>query len=138
MKVFLRKDIKNELIKLAKESYPIEVCSFLLGNCVNKDEYYVEQIYTMKNDDNSHLSFHIDEKSLFELYSNPKVKDKIIGIFHSHPSGVLPSQTDEKYMQINPVIWIIFPVVNDKLRAYFYENNIIVNVELDTVTTTMV
>ena len=38
-----------------------------------------------------------------------KIKIEVIGIFHSHPnSDAFPSKTDKKFMQSNPVVWIIY------------------------------
>ena len=51
---------------------------------------------------------------------------EIVGIFHSHPnSDATPSNTDKKFMQNNPVPWIIFSGVNNDLKAYLLDSDVI-------------
>ena len=53
-------------------------------------------------------------------------KVEVIGIFHSHPnSDAYPSNTDKKFMQSNPVAWIIYSGVNQDFRAFLLESDII-------------
>jgi len=50
----------------------------------------------------------------------------VIGIFHSHPnSDAYPSNTDEKFMKSNPVVWIIYSGINKDFKAYFLESDIV-------------
>jgi proteasome lid subunit RPN8/RPN11 len=50
---------------------------------------------------------------------------KIIGIFHSHPnSEAYPSDTDKKFMDLNPGVWVIFSGVSKNFRAYVLESEI--------------
>ncbi len=52
-------------------------------------------------------------------------KVDVIGIFHSHPnSEAYPSNTDKKFMQSNPVAWLIYSGANRDFRAYFLESEI--------------
>jgi Predicted metal-dependent protease of the PAD1/JAB1 superfamily len=42
----------------------------------------------------------------------------VIGIFHSHPnSDAYPSNTDKKFMQSNPVVWIIYSGINKNFKS---------------------
>ena len=51
---------------------------------------------------------------------------EVVGIFHSHPnSDAVPSNTDKKFMQNNPVPWIIFSGVNNDLKAYLLDSDVI-------------
>jgi proteasome lid subunit RPN8/RPN11 len=53
-------------------------------------------------------------------------KMEIIGIFHSHPnSDAFPSNTDKKFMQSNPVVWIIYSGINKNFRAFVLESETI-------------
>ena len=53
-------------------------------------------------------------------------KLEVVGIFHSHPdSDAYPSNTDEKFMQSNPVVWIIYSGINKNFKAYVLESEII-------------
>lgn len=51
---------------------------------------------------------------------------QVVAIFHSHPnSEAYPSETDKKFMQSNPVVWIIYSGVTRDFKAYFLESEII-------------
>jgi proteasome lid subunit RPN8/RPN11 len=51
---------------------------------------------------------------------------EVIGIFHSHPdSDPYPSATDKKFMEINPVAWVIFSVMTKEFKAYMLESELI-------------
>jgi len=51
---------------------------------------------------------------------------EVIGIFHSHPeSEAYPSNTDRKFMQSNPVVWVIYSGINKNFRAYVLESEIV-------------
>jgi len=51
---------------------------------------------------------------------------KIIGIFHSHPdSEAFPSNTDKKFMELNPVVWIIYSGALRDFKAYVLETEIL-------------
>jgi len=49
---------------------------------------------------------------------------EVISIFHSHPnSDAYPSSTDKKFMQSNPVVWIIYSGINKNFRAHILESD---------------
>jgi proteasome lid subunit RPN8/RPN11 len=48
----------------------------------------------------------------------------IVGIFHSHPAEPTPSSIDKKFMEINPVVWVIYSTITDQSRAYIFEEKI--------------
>ena len=49
----------------------------------------------------------------------------IIGIFHSHPSSeAFPSNTDKKFMQSNPVTWIIYSGIEKKFNAFVLKSDV--------------
>ena len=53
-------------------------------------------------------------------------KMEVIGIFHSHPnSDAFPSNTDKKFMQSNPIAWIIYSGINKNFRAFILESDTI-------------
>ena len=54
-----------------------------------------------------------------------KMHLELVGVFHSHPnSDAIPSITDKKFMQNNPVPWIIFSGVDNNLRAYLIVSDV--------------
>jgi proteasome lid subunit RPN8/RPN11 len=48
---------------------------------------------------------------------------EVCAIFHSHPAKASPSSIDIKYMQINPVIWLIYSTTEYEIRAFVHEDN---------------
>jgi proteasome lid subunit RPN8/RPN11 len=49
---------------------------------------------------------------------------QVIGIFHSHPAKPLPSSTDKEFMELNPVIWVIYSTTEDRFKAFVSDNGI--------------
>jgi proteasome lid subunit RPN8/RPN11 len=62
---------------------------------------------------------------LIEAYKIAEDKKiEVIGIFHSHPnSEACPSNTDKKFMQSNPVVWIIYSGINKNFKAFILESD---------------
>ena len=64
--------------------------------------------------------------ALRSVFIPEKIQLELVGVFHSHPnSDAIPSSTDKKFMENNPVPWIIFSGVNNNLKAYLLDSNII-------------
>lgn len=117
--IFKKKQIKEieDNILLNK---PYETCAILSG--IKKDsELIVIKMQFMENKDKSEIKFRIDEDRLFKIYTNTESeKLSVIGIFHSHPSPPVPSKTDMKYMEINPIPWIIKSTTTNDIRCFIY------------------
>ena len=79
-----------------------------------------------ENIEKSPVNFTISNDELIDAYKIAEEKKiDVIGIFHSHPnSEAYPSNTDKKFMQGNPVVWIIYSGVNEDFRGYTLESNI--------------
>jgi [CysO sulfur-carrier protein]-S-L-cysteine hydrolase len=123
-KIILTWQQHRDLVSIAKNSLPEESCALLVGKN-NGKEVYIEDLIPMKNSDSSALSFSIDTQDLINTYQ--KVEEQgmqVVGIFHSHPAEPLPSQTDKKFMEINPVVWLIYSTLTDKFKAYIFEDEI--------------
>src|SRR5581483_948921 len=113
----------DQLAALARQSLPNESCAFLLGK--GEKETTVTEILTMRNADESIISFSIEPKELLQAYDlAEKKKLQVIGIFHSHPARPSPSGTDIKFMEINPVVWLIYSTTNGQSKAYIYDNDV--------------
>lgn len=111
---------RSELEKLALDSLPIESCAFLLGS-----GNMVKEILPMKNADNSKVSFFIPPDELLAAYQLAESKRlDVIGIFHSHPSPPAPSGTDRRFMEINPVVWVIFSTTENSFAAWTFADNV--------------
>ncbi len=122
----------EELIKIAKDALPNECCAFLLGE--HNDDGKVAIILRMRNIDESPVSFSIDPADLLNAYTLADTKGmEITAIFHSHPAKASPSSTDIKYMQINPVTWVIYSTTENEIKAFIYENEDIKEIGIKTI-----
>ena len=119
---------KKQLSEFAENSSPNESCALLFGNNnLENNIIGVEEIFFTKNIDESPINFTISNEELLEGYKIAEEKKlEVVGIFHSHPhSDAIPSSTDKKFMQSNPVVWIIYSGEIKKFKAYFLESDII-------------
>ena len=122
----------EELIKIAKDALPNECCAFLLGE--HNDDGKVAIVLRMRNIDESPVSFSIDPGELLNAYILADTKGmEITAIFHSHPAKASPSSTDIKYMQINPMAWVIYSTTENEIRAFVYENEDIKEIGIKTI-----
>ncbi len=123
--VKLSKDHIDILIKHANESSPHESCALLFGK-IEDDCFDVKEIFLTRNIDDSPINFTISNEELLKGYQEAeKRKMDVIAIFHSHPdSDAHPSITDKKYMQTNPVPWLIFSNKSEELKAYILDDEV--------------
>ncbi|WP_428323834.1 Mov34/MPN/PAD-1 family protein [Nitrosopumilus sp.] len=120
-KIILSNSDKKILTQHAEDEKPNESCAILFGK-----EDTVSEIFLTKNIEESPVNFTISNEQLIEGYKIAEEKKMdVIGIFHSHPnSEAYPSNTDKKFMQSNPVAWVIYSGVNNDFRAYLLESKI--------------
>ena len=120
-KIILSKSDKKILTEHAENEKPNESCAILFG----KDDT-VSEVFLTKNIEESPVNFTISNEQLIEGYKIAEEKKiDVVGIFHSHPnSEAYPSNTDKKFMQSNPVAWIIYSGANKDFRAYLLESEI--------------
>jgi len=110
----------EQLANVAKEALPTESCALLLG----RNDRVVE-ILPMQNADASTVTFRIEPQELLRAYDLAESKKlQVIGIFHSHPARPAPSGTDRKFMEINPVVWLIYSTTEQRFKAYVYDSDI--------------
>jgi [CysO sulfur-carrier protein]-S-L-cysteine hydrolase len=109
----------EELVSIAKDVLPEESCALLLG-----DNNVVVEILPMRNVDQSPITFSIESTKLVDAYNLAESKGmQVVAIFHSHPTKPSPSRTDRKFMQINPVIWLIYSTTESQLKAFVYDDD---------------
>ena len=121
-KIKLTESYKKILSEYSESQKPNESCAILFG----KDNQVLD-LFLTENIENSPVNFTISNKQLIEAYKIAEEKKmEIVGIFHSHPgSDAYPSNTDKKFMQSNPVAWIIYSGINKNFRAYLLESDIV-------------
>ena len=121
-KIKLTESDKTILSEYSENQKPNESCAILFGK-----NNQVLDLFLTENIENSPVNFTISNKQLIEAYKLAEEKKmEIVGIFHSHPdSDAYPSNTDKKFMQSNPVVWIIYSGINKNFRAYLLESDII-------------
>jgi proteasome lid subunit RPN8/RPN11 len=109
----------QELATLSEAQAPNESVALLVGK-----QYRIVEIVAVHNQDESSISFSIDPQELLKQYAEVEKKGlEIIGIFHSHPGPPDPSTTDLKYMQLNPVVWLIYSSTQKKFKAHVIDDN---------------
>jgi len=119
-KIILKQSDKKLLSQYSENQKPNEACAILFGK--NNE---VLDIFLTENIEESSVNFTISNEQLIEGYKIAEDKKMdIIGIFHSHPnSDAFPSNTDKKFMQSNPVTWIIYSGINKNFRAFILESD---------------
>ncbi len=126
MQLILTKAQRQLLSTEAINKKPNESCALLFGKKDN-DKITISEIYPAENIEKSSINFTISNEQLIQGYKIAEDKGlEVIGIFHSHPdSEPYPSETDKKFMEINPVAWVIFSLVTNEFKAYMYESELI-------------
>ena len=124
--IVLAQKEKEKLVTYAIEQQPNESCAMLLGEKID-NSWNVKEVFLTKNIDKSQTNFTISPEELLKGYKlAEKMHLELVGVFHSHPnSDTTPSDTDKKFMQNNPVPWIIFSGVTNDLIAYMLDTDVI-------------
>ena len=124
--IVLTQKEKDRLITHAIKQQPNESCAMLLGEKID-DVWNIKEVFLTENIDESQTNFTISPDELLKGYKlAEKMHLELVGVFHSHPnSDAIPSNTDKKFMQNNPVPWIIFSGVNNDLKAYLLDSDVI-------------
>lgn len=124
--IILSKNQIKVLTDHSQEKLPNESCAILFGTMVD-DQVLVKEIFLAENIEKSPVSFTISNEELIRGYDMAEKKNlEVSGIFHSHPDSVAyPSSTDRKFMEINPVPWVIFSNRHNEFKAYIYNLDIV-------------
>ena len=120
-KIILLKIHKEILREHAEKEKPNESCALLFGK-----QNRISEIFLTKNIEESPVKFTISNEQLIKAYKISEEKNvEVIGIFHSHPnSEAYPSNTDEKFMLSNPVVWMIYSNINNNFKAFTLNSKI--------------
>jgi proteasome lid subunit RPN8/RPN11 len=124
--IFLSAAQIRKLEGIAKGALPNESCAFLLGH---NDK--VKEILEVRNSDESLVTFRIESKDLLNAYYLAESKGlQVIAIFHSHPTKPWPSSTDVKFMEINPIAWVIYSTTDGQLKAFIHDEDFVKEVHI--------
>ncbi|HYP43555.1 MAG TPA: M67 family metallopeptidase [Candidatus Nitrosocosmicus sp.] len=119
--VVIKKTHLAFLINLSLQTKPLETCAILIGKR-NNNQFSILEVMPMDNDDKSEVSFAINEDKLFAVYKHTEsVNLAVVGVYHTHPSVPMPSKTDIKYMEINPIPWIIHSTTINKTKCFIHD-----------------
>ena len=123
---------KQKLVKYAEAEKPYESCAILTGN-ENDENWTVKKLFLIENTAKSKVTFTISPDKEFEVDQiAQKTNMEIVCIFHSHPeSEAQPSETDKKFMRVNPFPWIIYSGTTKEMNCFILENE---NVKQITIT----
>lgn len=124
-KIFLTEDQKKILTNHAEAEKPNESCALLYGSETNQG-MIVERIFLTENIEKSPVNFTISAEQLLEADKIERESaQKMVGIFHSHPKSIAyPSDTDKKFMEVNPIIWLIYSGSTKEFKAFVLESRI--------------
>ena len=114
---------KQELAEYAESEKPYESCAILIGN-EDENNWTVKRLFLTENTEKSKVTFTISPDEEFQVDQIAKETDmEIVCIFHSHPeSEAYPSETDKKFMRLNPFPWIIYSGTTKEMNCFILEN----------------
>ena len=137
----ISEDLKGTLHKCIEKAYPNEACGFIFGNIleINDDgnfkyRYYSKTFQCIESSISSPTSFLMDNdiKLLESNITLKKKGQKLLAIFHSHPTGAHPSSIDKKSMKyyhkcgikkFKHLIWLIVDSKNKNINGFIYLDN---------------
>ena len=121
--IILSEKDKEELAKYAEAEKPYESCAILVGNETDEN-WTVKEVVLTENTAKSRVTFTISPDKEFEVDQNAKKSNmEIVCIFHSHPeSEARPSETDKKFMRVNPFPWIIYSGLTKEMNCFILQD----------------
>jgi len=121
--IILSEKNKEELAKYAEAEKPYESCAILVGNETDEN-WTVKEVVLTENTAKSKVTFTISPDKEFEVDQKAKKSNmEIVCIFHSHPeSEAQPSETDKKFMRVNPFPWIIYSGTTKEMNCFVLQD----------------
>ena len=121
--IILSEKDKEELAKYAEAEKPYESCAILVGNETDEN-WTVKEIVLTENTTKSEVMFTISPDKEFEVDQKAKKSNmEIVCIFHSHPeSEAQPSETDKKFMRVNPFPSIIYSGKTKEMNCFILQD----------------
>ena len=121
--IIISEKYKEELAKYAESEKPYESCAILVGNETDEN-WTVKELILTENTAKSEVTFTISPDKEFEVDQKARESNmEIVCIFHSHPeSEAYPSETDKKFMRVNPFPWIIYSGKTEEMNCFILED----------------
>ncbi len=121
--IILSENDRQELAKYAEAEKPYESCAILVGNETD-ESWTVKEVVLTENTAKSKVTFTISPDKEFEVDQKAKESNmEIVCIFHSHPeSEAQPSETDKKFMRVNPFPWIIYSGTTKEMNCFVLQD----------------
>ena len=121
--IILSENDRQELAKYAEAEKPYESCAILVGNETDEN-WTVKEVVLTENTEKSKVTFTISPDKEFEVDQKAKKSNmEIVCIFHSHPeSEAQPSETDKKFMRVNPFPWIIYSGTTKEMNCFVLQD----------------
>ena len=121
--IILSENDRQKLAKYAEAEKPYESCAILVGNETNEN-WTVKEVVLTENTAKSKVTFTISPDKEFEVDQKAKKSNmEIVCIFHSHPeSEAQPSETDKKFMRVNPFPWIIYSGTTKEMNCFVLQD----------------
>ncbi|TFF92002.1 M67 family peptidase [Candidatus Thorarchaeota archaeon] len=97
----------DALLAHAESWYPKECVALLFGHSATR-RAIVSRMALMDNLAAARTTFAVKPEEQYRLLVEAEKRgDTMIGVFHSHPAPVRPSEKDLENMRLNPVVWIV-------------------------------
>ena len=121
--IILSENDRQELAKYAEAEKPYESCAILVGNETDEN-WTVKEVVLTENTAKSKVTFTISPDKEFEVDQKAKKSNmEIVCIFHSHPeSEAQPSETDKKFMRVNPFPWMIYSGTTKEMNCFVLQD----------------
>lgn len=96
-----------------------EECVYVLFGVDGQVARYVK----LTNVLHSRTAFLVDPEEMYRALKDNEDLD-LLGLLHTHPCGSSPSPIDARYMDLWPVVWVIYSVCDGRIEAWFRDVDI--------------
>ena len=119
LSIEIPKEHMESLLEESRKSSE-EIGALLFGKFEGK-RAVVTSVKMLKYSERSSSHFLANPFFLSEsLLKADEISLELVGIFHSHPAPPRPSVLDLKFMELNPVVWVIATTRRWRLKLIFW------------------
>ena len=128
MNIIIKENLKTEICSLIKTSKKEVV--LLLDGEKKQNVVEVHAVVPVKNSARSDFAFIVEEEDF--LHAKDKIRHDFVGLFHSHKSSNVLSESDISQMKKTDYPWMIGSFSNEELilSVYYIENSKIKELKL--------